>query len=171
VRLSKTGEFLPTDGGIRKNAKLKKYLVFKLNENFYATPLADVMEVIGLPKCVPVPGNPAYLLGMINLRGRVISAIDLKKKLGIATAQQAIKRPAVILTESKETVLGCVVDSITEVLAIDEGNIERSMEVQVHGEREHIQGIARFPDRAMILILNLKTAADVSEIIRLRKTA
>ena len=117
----------------QKLSHVRKYLIFILNGAYYGVPLSEVKEVIGLPQCVPVPSSPPYLLGLINLRGRVISAIDLKGKLGISSGGQAVKRPAVILTECDSIILGCVVDSISEVLAIDESNIDRSMEVQVVG--------------------------------------
>lgn len=150
----------------------RKYLVFRLAENSYGVPLSDVREVIGLPQCVPIPGAPSYFLGLINLRGKVVSALDLKKKLGIADAQSvAVKRPAVIVTECGGVTLGCIVDSISEVLAIEDSRIERSYEVDVRGQKEFVEGIARFTDRTMILLLDLRKAADVSELIRNKSLA
>jgi purine-binding chemotaxis protein CheW len=150
-----------------KSKKSRKYLVFRLSDNSYGVPLSEVREVIGLPQCVPIPNSPAYFLGIINLRGKVVSALDLKKKLGIASpVGVVIKRPAVVITENEGVTLGCVVDSISEVLSIDDSSIDRSLELEMQGKKEFIEGIARFSDREMILLLDLKIAADVSAMIR-----
>lgn len=138
----------------------RKYLVFKLNDFLYAVPLSDVKEIIGLPQVVPVPQNPEYLLGLINLRGRVISAIDLKKRLEIKKSAE-VKRPAVILVEDGSKVIGCVVDSIQEVLSIREEEIERSIKENVPVASMYIQGAARFNDKPMILMLDLRKITDL----------
>lgn len=161
--LLKTGAGGCSDTATRRS---KKYLVFRLSDNSYGVPLSDVREVIGLPQCVPIPSAPSYFLGLINLRGKVVSALDLKKKLGVSSQTNAVKRPAVIITECGGVTLGCVVDAISEVLAIEDSRIERSLEVEVQGKKEFIEGIARFSDRSMILLLDLKKAADVSELVR-----
>jgi purine-binding chemotaxis protein CheW len=148
--------------------KHKKYLVFKLNNEDYSVPLSEVKEIIGLSECVQVPSSPAYFLGLINLRGAVISAIDLKLKIGLAGKKEPSKRVAVIVTEVNGVTLGCVVDSVKEVLSIDESEIDRTLEVQVQGCKEYIQGIARFKERPMILILDLKKSADITEIVNLK---
>jgi len=146
-------------------ARNKKYLIFKLKDNQYGVPLSDVKEVIGLPNCTFVPGAPAYFLGLINLRGRVVSAIDLKMKMGVSMESNETKRPAVIIIEIGEITLGCVVDSINEVMSISKEQINEQLEVSVNGDNKFIKGIAHFKDRSMILLLDLKRAVDVSDLI------
>ncbi len=154
-----------------KTTKLstRKYLIFNLSGSVYGVPLSDVKEVIGLPSCVPVPNSPAYFLGLINLRGKVISAIDLKRKLSVPTVSAAVKRPAVILTEITSITIGCVVDSIQEVLNIPEEQIERSIEFM--RDRELIQGVARLQGRPMIILLDMKKTTDISEVVKLKAAA
>lgn len=146
-------------------ARIKKYLIFRLNENQYGVPLSDVKEVIGLPNCTFVPGAPAYFLGLINLRGKVVSAIDLRMKMGINSETNTTKRPAVIIIEIGEITLGCAVDSINEVMSISKEQINEQLEVAVNGDNRFINGIAHFKDRTMILLLDLKRAVDVSDLI------
>jgi chemotaxis signal transduction protein len=155
-------------GGKSKNERRVKYLTFCLGDSQYGVPLSEVKEVIGLPSMVPIPGGPAYFLGLINLRGRVITAIDLKKKLGFPNTSINSKRQAVIITDVGEISIGCVVDAIDSVMSIAESEVERDLSVSAAGNRNSVQGIARFEDRPMILLLDLKAAADVSEIIELR---
>lgn len=145
----------------QNSRRIRKYLVFKLNDAFYGVPLSKVKEVIGLPQCVEIPNSPSYFLGLINLRGKVITAIDLKQKLGIRSGASPSKRPAVILTECQTATIGCVVDSVSEVLSIDDANVEKpsgsGQEAQTH-----IRGIAKFSDRNMILLVDLEEAADIA---------
>lgn len=156
------------DSTAEQKAQTRKYLIFKLNENQYGVPLSEVKEVIGLPPCTFVPGSPEYFLGLINLRGRVISAIDLRRKMGVGNSIRNMKRPAVIITDIGEITLGCVVDSISEVMSISKDQIDSHLEVKVNGDIDFITGIAHFQDRSMILILDLKHAVDVSDLIRHR---
>ncbi len=151
-----------------QKSQTRKYLIFKLNDNQYGVPLSEVKEVIGLPSCTFVPGSPEYFLGLINLRGRVISAIDLRSKMGVDSSSRNLKRPAVIITDIGDITLGCVVDSISEVMSIGKDQIDNHLEVKVNGDSDFIKGIARFQDRSMILILDLKHAVDVSDLIRHR---
>lgn len=153
---------------LREKKNEKKYLVFRLNEDCYAVPLSDVKEVIGLPKFVPLPQSPDYFLGLINLRGQVVSAIDLKKKLGVASNAQNAERAAVILVEGEKITIGNVVDSVVEVLTISESFLERTVEVNTAGGDKYVHAIARFTDRPMILILDIKRATDISEFITSR---
>lgn len=149
--------------------QLKKYLIFKLNDTQYGVQLSDVKEVIGLPSCTVVPGSPNYFLGLINLRGKVISAIDMKTKLRIGNqSRDGIKRPAVIIADVGAVTLGCVVDAVSEVMNLSRDQIESNLEMNVGGDKEFIKGVARFSDRPMILILDIQRAADVSELIRFR---
>lgn len=150
------------DNDKKKGFTSRKYLVFKLNNNSYGVALSDVKEVIGLPVMVPVPQSPNYLLGLINLRGKVISAIDLKTKLNMSKGQE-VKRPAMVLIEGDTTVMGCVVDSVSEVVSIKEDEIERQVKENVPVSSSYIQGIARFPDKPMILLVDLKKAVDLGE--------
>jgi purine-binding chemotaxis protein CheW len=156
------------DSAKENKALLKKYLIFRLNDTQYGVQLAEVKEVIGLPSCTVVPGSPSYFIGLINLRGKVISAIDMKQKLGIPAKTKDIKRPAVIITEVGGITLGCVVDSVSDVMNLSREQIETQLEVKVSGDREFIKGIARFSDRPMILILDIQRAVDVSDLIRVR---
>lgn len=155
-----------TSSSGKGNQAARKYLIFRLGESQYAIPLSDVKEVIGLPQMVSLPGSPDYFLGLMNLRGSVISTIDLRKKMGLAVSAQANTRPAVILVEGKEITVGNVVDAIVEVQAIPEASIERTMEVNTGGPDKYVDGVVRFTDRPMIIVLDIKKAADVSEFIK-----
>jgi purine-binding chemotaxis protein CheW len=151
------------DNEKKKVLTAKKYLVFKLNSNSYGVALSDVKEVIGVPTLVPVPQSPNYLLGLINLRGKVISAIDLKTKLSMNKSND-VKRPAMILIEGETTTMGCVVDAVSEVISIKDEEIEKQVQENVPISSTYIKGIARFTDKPMILLIDLKMVTALCEV-------
>ena len=98
-----------------------RYLSFSLGAQSYAIPLLTVREVIAVPEITPVPTMPSYFLGIMNLRGQVISVIDLGKKMGITPADSS--EVAVIICAIGTVCLGLIVDSINSVIAPEEANI------------------------------------------------
>jgi len=97
----------------------KRFLEFKLGEESYAVGLLEVKEVITHPEVTPIPKSPAYVCGLINLRGIVLTVIDLRKKLGIQPSEDK-SQEAVIIFDLNDRYVGVVVDSIHKVLNIGE---------------------------------------------------
>jgi purine-binding chemotaxis protein CheW len=106
-----------------KNSDTKRFLEFNLGKESYAVGLLKVKEVITPPEITPIPKSPAYVCGLINLRGLVLTVIDLRKKLGIQPSVDA-SQTAVIIFDLDERLIGVVVDSIQKVLNIKEEDIK-----------------------------------------------
>jgi purine-binding chemotaxis protein CheW len=145
-------------------------LVFQIGEENYAVPLNQVKEVIAQTKITPVPHVPSYFKGLINLRGKVISTIDLKEKLGIGVRRDQSKRPCVVISELDDLVLGGIVDDVLEVVGVTEAQIERRLDIQSKVSREYIQGAVRFENRALTILLDFSRVLDVEELSQLRKS-
>lgn len=101
--------------------EVNRYLNFSLGEEEFAIPLLSVKEVIAVPETTPIPHTPPHFLGIMNLRGQVISVIDLRKKFSINTKNT--EETSVIILDLKNHFLGVVVDSVTSVLAIKNSDI------------------------------------------------
>ena len=95
-----------------------RYLEFHLGNESYAVELLTVKEVITIPELTPIPKAPAYVSGIMNLRGQVITVIDLRKKLNI-TPSKDTSQCGVIIFDLKDHCLGVMVDSIHKVLTVD----------------------------------------------------
>jgi purine-binding chemotaxis protein CheW len=113
-----------------KGTEHRRYLEFILGNESYAVELLKVKEVITLPELTPIPKAPAHVCGLMNLRGLVLTVVDLRKKLGIPSHENQ-SQSAVIIFDLGERLVGAVVDSIQKVLNIslentkpvpDEGN-------------------------------------------------
>src|SRR4051812_47873803 len=91
-------------------------LVFRLQAREYALPVASVVEVLRMVAVSPLPGSPAWLSGVINLRGHIIPVMDLRLRMGLAAEPIDLTTP-LIIAESNGQTLGLVVDSAVEVLS------------------------------------------------------
>lgn len=101
----------------------KRFLEFILGGECYAIELLLVKEVITPPEMTPIPKAPAYVCGLMNLRGLVLTVIDLRKKLGI-TPDKDTSQNGVIIFDLGERLVGVVVDSIQKVLNISAEQIK-----------------------------------------------
>jgi purine-binding chemotaxis protein CheW len=106
-----------------KNSDSRRFLEFHLGKESYAVGLLKVKEVITPPEITPIPKSPAYVCGLINLRGLVLTVIDLRKKLGIQPSTDQ-SQAAVIIFDLEDHMVGVVVDSIQKVLNVGEDSIK-----------------------------------------------
>lgn len=100
-----------------------RFLQFKLGQENYAVELLLVREVLTPTQLTPVPGSPSYVSGLMNLRGDVISVIDLRKKLGIPVEKNN-KDAAIIIFSSNDSLFGALVSSVDKVLNIEKSKIK-----------------------------------------------
>ena len=96
--------------------KSQRYLQFDLGNESYAIALLNVKEVIPVPETTPLPNAPTYYIGIMNLRGQIISIVDLRKRLKINKKEDA--EEAVIIVDFAGVSIGLVVDSINYVLNV-----------------------------------------------------
>jgi purine-binding chemotaxis protein CheW len=145
-----------------KEAGGTRYLSFALGPEEYAIPLLSVKEVIAMPEFTPIPYSPAYFLGIMNLRGQVISVLDLRSKMGIKSQNTA--ETSVIICDLSPLVLGVVVDSINSVLAPNESEISPRPDVQNGKNMEYITGVFR-KEKNLVLFLDIAKTLSVEDQI------
>lgn len=146
----------------------KKFMILKLGYSQFAVPLNVVREVIGSIQLTYLPNMPAYFAGIINLRGKIISTVYLKKCLNDLKANEGeIKRQCIVITEIDGSLYGAFVDEVTEVVSIEEKQIDFSTkdEIDNHGL---FQGIIKFENQSVAPILNMEKVLRINE---LKKTA
>jgi purine-binding chemotaxis protein CheW len=133
-----------------------RYLIFSLSEEEFAIPLLDVKEVIGLSATTPIPNTPAYFKGIINLRGQVISIMDLRLKLNLKKADYG-PEASIIILDMDSHFLGVIVDSINCVLPFTPEEMSEAPSSAVTSVKEaFIKSIGKKDKR---LILNLDIGA------------
>lgn len=141
----------------------ERYLAFQLSAEHYAIPLLQVKEVIEMSPAVPIPKMPNYFKGVINLRGQVISVIDLRVKLQMNKVVDGPKTAIVILDLGPDISIGIIVDRINSVQAFQQEHIGPAPEMLGVTQDQYLAGVARREDK-LTLILNIHTALGAHDI-------
>lgn len=132
-----------------------KYLTFGLGSEEYGLEILKVKEIIGIMNITSVPQTPKYVKGVINLRGKVIPVIDLRLKFGMDIMEYN-DRTCIIVVDiaktAKKTVMGIVVDSVSEVLNIKGEEIEDTPTFGVKLDTDYILGMAKVKGGVKILL-------------------
>jgi purine-binding chemotaxis protein CheW len=144
----------PAAAGAAK-AKPGKYLTFSLAGEEYGVPVLKVREIIKMMDITVVPQVPAHVRGVINLRGKVITVIDLRLKFGF-DAQEQTDETAIVVVEvrvdSGKVLMGIVVDSVYDVLNIQGDEIENTPAFGDRVETDYLSGMAKVKGRVKILL-------------------
>jgi len=143
-----------------------KYLTFNLCSEEYAIEILKVREIIGLMEITAVPRTPDYIRGVINLRGKVISLVDLRTKFGMEPAEDTDQTCIIVMDISRDgdvVQTGILVDSVSEVLDIEEGDIEDTPSFGAGLNTDFILGMAKSKGSVKIL-LNIDKVLDTEEL-------
>ncbi len=141
-------------------SEINRYLCFNLGKEEFALPLLSVKEVIGVPDLTPIPQMPAHFMGMMNLRGNVITVLDLRNKMGIKP--QPSEEQAVIILEFGGLSLGCVVDNVNSVIALSREQILPRPHMENTKTSQSVLGVIQ-RDEKLILLLDVSKALSVDE--------
>ena len=128
-----------------------QYLTFVLADETYGIPILKVRELIGPMSITPVPSLPAFVKGMINLRGRVIPVVDLRRRFDMPALEQTAET-CIIVVDLVHFEIGVIVDKVCEVLDIPADAIEDAPALGVSVETDFILGIAKTGGRISILL-------------------
>ena len=137
-----------------------RFLCFSLGKEDFAIPLLTVREVIGLPEITPIPQMPAHFLGVVNLRGSVISIMDLRNKLGIKPTIS--KETSIIILDLGKLHLGVVVDCINSVLLIEKDKVSPKPHLENSKSSEAIMGVFQNKEH-LVLLLDIAKALSVED--------
>lgn len=159
---------------LNKNSREGKYLTFRLGEEQYGLGILSVKEIIGMMPVTALPNAPRFMLGVINLRGKVIPIIDLRRKFAMPTVEHT-DRTCIIVVEtaadsSSTRLVGIVVDAVAEVLHIRSENIEDAPQLGDKNRARAIMGMAK-EDGGVKILLDIDKALGSSEHTAMGKAA
>jgi purine-binding chemotaxis protein CheW len=148
---------------------VKQYLTFRIGHEHYGLELSQTREIIEYSGITEVPLMPNFLRGVINLRGEVVPVIDLAVRLGRKPIEVQ-KRTCIIVVElnnnEQNHVLGLLADAVSEVIEMDEDNIEDAPSFGANIRAEFIQGIAKREDQ-FIVLLDANNTLSIRELAHL----
>jgi purine-binding chemotaxis protein CheW len=130
---------------------LIQFVTFILMDEVYGINVMQVQEVLRVTEIAPVPGAPGYVLGIINLRGNVVTVIDTRTRFGLP-ATEVDDASRIIVIESEKQVVGILVDAVAEVVELRENDIDVAPNVGTEDSSRYIQGVATREDGLLILV-------------------
>jgi len=128
-----------------------QWVTFKLDGETYGINVMQVQEVLRYSEIAPVPGAPAYVLGIINLRGNVVTVIDTRHRFGLPPSE-VTDNTRIVIIEADDHVIGILVDSVAEVVYLKQSEIESAPNVGNDESAKFIQGVCHKNDELLILI-------------------
>ncbi|GAX60068.1 chemotaxis signal transduction protein [Candidatus Scalindua japonica] len=128
-----------------------KYLTFVLSDEEYGIEILKVREIIGLMDITTVPQTPDYMKGVINLRGKVIPVIDLRLKFSMQEEEHT-QATCTIVVEVGNTLIGIIVDSVSEVSDIGSEEIRETPNLGQGIDTNYIMGMGKLKEKLIILL-------------------
>ena len=158
------GSALTPEGGTDQ-----RFLVFTLAQETYAVPLLKVKEVLAPAEITPLPQAPAHFKGIMNLRGQVISVLDLRLKFKVGNGALG-SECAIIILDIENAALGVIVDSIESVLAVEAKDISPPPSMNSSLGSDFLLGVTRHEKR-LVLLLKIENALNVEDFKTIREAA
>ena len=139
-----------------------EFLSFTLGEEHYGVDILKVQEIRGYDSVTRVPDAPEYIKGVINLRGTIVPVIDLRLKLRLKEARYDAFTVMIVLNV-KDRVVGIVVDSVSDVIPLNEDQIRPTPELGAAVDTRFISGIGTQDDK-MLILLDIETLLDSADL-------
>jgi len=135
---------------------------FQVGRETYGVPITSLHEIVRVPEITQVPDAPEYMEGVINLRGKIVSVVDLRKRFR-KEASKLGRRHRILVVEHRGRLAGMIVDSASEVLKIPESEIEPAPPMMQEGGLDCVTGLGKYHGRLIILL-------DISKVLQAQET-
>ncbi|WP_010251419.1 chemotaxis protein CheW [Acetivibrio cellulolyticus] len=145
----------------------QQYVIFKLNDEHFAVEIARVLEIILTQTVFKVPNAPEFIDGLINLRGKVYTLFNLRKKFNLPPSNINDEDSKVLIVNVNSMYIGMSVDSVDEIIQFEDDAIEST---PAHLDKKYISGVAKVNDK-LILLLDLESLTESSNECIYQKAA
>ena len=149
--MSKDNRALKNETDADSNDEVLQWVTFQLDDETYGINVMQVQEVLRYSEIAPVPGAPNYVLGIINLRGNVVTVIDTRLRFGLQTTE-VTDNTRIVIIESEKQVIGILVDGVAEVVYLKTSEIDSAPNVGTDESARFIQGVSNRDDELLILV-------------------
>lgn len=139
------------DAGQPQGVAAIQWVTFRLGNETYGINVMQVQEVLRVSEIAPVPGAPDYVLGIINLRGNVVTVVDTRRRFGLPS-KEPDEMSRIVIIEAAEQVIGILVDSVAEVVELRTAEIETAPNVGNEDSARYILGVTSREGKLLILV-------------------
>lgn len=153
--------------------KINSYLTFKLGDEMFGANVGKILNILEMTKITKVPKSPPYMKGVINLRGSVLPLIDTRVKFDLGETEFTTSTCILVLDielNNESVHVGALVDSVQEVIEIDDSQIQPPPSIGSKYKSEFIEGMAKINDE-FIMLLNMDLIFSTQEISLLRESS
>ena len=144
----------------------RQYMTFKLGDELFAIDVAQVREVLEVSQITKVPTAPAYMRGVVNVRGQATPVVDLRLRFGLAPGTDTVHTRIIVMElelDGEATVLGGIADSVHEVIELEPGSIDPAPRIAMRWRTDFIQGMGKRGDD-FIIILDFNSVFNSDEL-------
>jgi purine-binding chemotaxis protein CheW len=145
-----------------------KVIVFALAHEEYGVEVDKVRTIERMLPMTRVPKTPAFVKGVINLRGVVVPVIDLRGRFGLPEKEYT-ENSRIIIVNVKEMEVGMIVDSANDVIDVDSDQIEQPPEIVGGIQAKYLRGVAKVGEGRLLIVLNLEEVLNKQEIVQLEQ--
>ena len=139
--------------GLNKAGEIKQFISCKIGDEGYAIDIMAVREIKGWTETTPLPNQPGYILGVMNLRGIIVPVYDLRCRFGMGLTE-ASRSHAIIIVSAQDRMAGLLVDAVSDILTVDSKEICPVPEAECGGSADFLSGIIPV-NETMVVILAL----------------
>ncbi len=132
-------------------ANIQQFCTFFLKDQFFGVPVQQVQEVIRYQEMTRVPLTPPVIRGLINLRGQIVTAVDLRRRFAMEDRPES-QLPMNVVVHTDDGAVSFLVDEIGDVLEVEEESFERTPETVQGQTRELVRGVYKLPERLMMVL-------------------
>ncbi len=156
---------------LQDKEQLLQLVGFKIGQETFGVDILIVQEIIRSAPITYVPNSPEFVEGVINLRGSIIPVIDLRKRLNFDTTHYTQEKDWILILDIQSKVTGFIVDSVTDVIKIQENNIDPPPDILVAGlQSQYIRGVCEI-DQSLVILLDFSRILLTDEIRKLNSVA
>lgn len=149
-------------------AKVQQIVGFRVGNENFGVPIGIVHEIVRMMDITEIPDSPTYIEGVINLRGKIIPVVDLRKRF--AEEIQPNRRNRIMVTELDGHLVGLVVDAANEVLKVSSELIEPPPNIFEQGELNYVTGVGKL-DGKLVILIDLAKIMQMGELRRISEIA
>lgn len=131
--------------------QFNRWVTFRLAEEIYGINVMQVQEVLRMTEIAPVPGAPSCVIGIINLRGNVVTVVDTRELFGLL-ASEVTEQTRIMIVECNKMIVGLLVDSVAEVVNIQNADIDSAPNIGNDENSKYIQGVYSKDGEILILV-------------------
>jgi len=140
-----------TKNSIAQTEESMQLVVFELDKEEYAVKIAELQEIITIPEVTPIPNAPAFISGILNLRGRIVVVVDLEKRFNLVREHGEVVDGNIIITEVEENNFGVIVDKVNEIITVPLSSIQAAPSlVSTKINAEYLNGVVVLKDKKTV---------------------